>query len=114
MSNSKTDILQELISEVVDFRDERDWKQFHNGKDLSMCIAIEAAELQEVFLWRKPEEADVSKVKEELADVLIASLLLAHEYELDLPTIIRTKLQRNKEKYPVEKAKGSNKKYDQL
>ena len=114
MSESPTDILSTLTKEIVAFRDERDWEQFHNGKDLSMCIAIEAAELQEVFLWKKPEEADVSKVKEELADILIASLLLAHQYEFDLPEIIRAKLKRNKEKYPVEKARGSNRKYNEL
>ncbi|MEM9984845.1 MAG: nucleotide pyrophosphohydrolase [Bacteroidota bacterium] len=107
-------MIQALIQEIVQFRDDRDWAQFHNGKDLSICLAVEAAELQEVFLWKDPEEVDRERLKEELADVLICSLLLVEKYQLDFPTIIRDKLALNAQKYPVEKAKGSAKKYTEL
>ena len=98
----------------VAFRDERDWEQFHNPKDLALGLSIEAAELNELFLWKKPEEADLDKVKEELADVFGFALLLANHYKLDISEIVKAKLQQNAEKYPVEKAKGSNRKYTEL
>lgn len=106
--------LQELIDLWVAFRDERDWEQFHNPKDLALGLSIEAAELNELFLWKKPEEADLDKVKEELADVFGFALLLANHYKLDISEIVKAKLQQNAEKYPVEKAKGSNRKYTEL
>lgn len=105
---------QDLIDALVKFREERNWKQFHNPKDLALALSIEAAELNEVFLWKNAEEADVAKVKEELADVLAYALLLAHEYDLDIPSIVLDKIAVNAQKYPVDKAKGSAKKYNEL
>ena len=87
---------------------------FSNPKDLAIAISLEASELLEAFLWKKPEEANVEKVKEELADVINYSLLLASKYDLDIYQIVMDKLRRNAEKYPVEKAKGSAKKYNEL
>ena len=96
------------------FNEERDWDQFHNGKDLALALSIEAAELLEVFLWKKPEEASIEKIKEELADVLNYAFQMADKYNLDIHAIMKEKLARNAEKYPVEKAKGSAKKYSEL
>lgn len=96
------------------FNEERDWDQFHNGKDLALALSIEASELLEVFLWKKPEEANIEKIKEELADVLNYAFQMADKYNLDIQAIMKEKLARNAEKYPVEKAKGSAKKYSEL
>lgn len=106
--------LKSLISEIIRFRDDRDWNQFHNPKDLSLALSIEAAELNELFLWKTSEQADPQKVKEELADVLTYAILLADQYKFDIPAIVREKLQKSAAKYPVEKAKGKATKYDQL
>ncbi len=103
-----------LISEIVRFRDERDWEQFHNSKDLAIALSIEASELLEIFLWKKNEEFNEDKLKEELADILMYTLLLANKHKLDVSQIIRDKIKRNSEKYPVDKAKGTAKKYDEL
>lgn len=103
-----------LIQELIKFREERNWKQFHNAKDLALAISIEAAELNEVFLWKKPEDANKEKVKEELADIFAYALLLVHEYDLDINEIVLNKIKRNGEKYPVDKSKGSAKKYNEL
>lgn len=108
------DPLQDLINELVRFRDERDWNQFHNAKDLALAISIEAGELNELFLWKSDHDANPNKVKEELADILNYSLLLAHKYGFNIVEIIREKLQANAIKYPVDKAKGNATKYDQL
>ena len=97
---------------LVRFRDDRDWKQFHNPKDLVVALSIEAGELLEAYLWKKPEEALVDKVKEELADVLAYALLLAHHYGLDIREIVEEKIRKNAEKYPVDKSKGTAAKYD--
>ncbi len=107
----------ETISQVIKFRDDRDWKQFHNPKDLALSISLEAAELLEVFQWsaRDVECRDKKeKIKEELADVLNYCILMADVCELDLDEIILEKIKRNNEKYPIEKAKGSANKYDEL
>lgn len=106
--------LKNLEQLLVNFRDERDWKQFHNPKDLALALSIEAGELLEAFLWKDAEEAKIEKVKEELADVLAYALLLGHNYGLDLEEVIREKVKKNGEKYPVEKAKGSATKYNEL
>ncbi|MBP2616603.1 MULTISPECIES: nucleotide pyrophosphohydrolase [Chryseobacterium] len=102
------------IEKLIKFRDERDWEQFHNSKDLALALSIEASELLEVFLWKKNEDFNKDKLEEELADVFMYGLLLAHKNNIDLNTIILKKLQRNNEKYPVEKAKGKSNKYDEL
>lgn len=106
--------LEALIQQWIAFRDERDWAQFHNPKDLALGLSIEAAELNELFLWKKPEEADTSKVREELADVFGFAFLMAHHYGFDIREIVEEKMAKNAAKYPVEKSKGSNKKYTEL
>jgi len=108
---------KEVIHELIKFRDERDWKQFHDSKNLALAISIEAAELNEVFLWKKDNEVEnvnPDKIKEELADVLSFSFLLAEKHNLDIFQIVLDKVKRNAEKYPVDKAKGTAKKYDEL
>ncbi|KKB48405.1 nucleotide pyrophosphohydrolase [Parabacteroides gordonii] len=105
---------EELIDIIVKFRDERDWEQFHNAKDLALALSIEAAELNQLFLWKSPEEANVEKIKEELADILNYALLIANKYGFDVSQIILDKIKKNAEKYPVDKAKGSSKKYNEL
>ncbi|MGA9651484.1 nucleotide pyrophosphohydrolase [Pedobacter sp.] len=105
---------EELTAALLKFRDERDWAQFHNPKDLALALNIEAAELLELFLWKDPSEANVDKIKEELADVFSYAILLAEKYKLDIKEIILDKIQLNQAKYPVDKAKGSAKKYNEL
>jgi NTP pyrophosphatase (non-canonical NTP hydrolase) len=109
--------IQLLINELVEFRDARHWEQFHNSKDLALAISIEAAELNELFLWKTVEESenvDKNKLKEELADVLAFSLLLAGKNGFNVKEIVLEKIHKNNEKYPVEKAKGTAKKYNEL
>lgn len=103
-----------LTRELIAFRDERDWKQFHNAKDLAIAASIEANELLELFLWKSPEDVDRDKLRCELADLLMYCLLLAHEQELDVAAIIREKLAENRDKYPVSKARGNARKYTEL
>ena len=103
-----------LIQELIKFREERDWQQFHNAKDLALALSIEASELNELFLWKKAEEADPEKIKDELADVIGYALLLAEKYKFDINQIVLDKIEKNRAKYPVDKAKGTAKKYDQL
>ena len=105
---------EELTKFVKDFIDARDWGQFHNPKDLALALSIEAAELNESFLWKKAEEAKPEKVREELADVIIYALLLAEKYGWDISSIVKDKMKDNAAKYPVEKAKGTAKKYTEL
>ena len=94
-----------------------DWKQFHNPKDLAISITLEAAELLEVFQWSGTDlsaDKKLDKIKEELADVLIYSYLMANDLGLSIDEIVRHKLQSNDKKYPVEKAYGNSKKYTEL
>lgn len=108
---------QETMNEVLKFRDDRDWKQFHNPKDLAISISLEAAELLEVFQWSAEDvtcENKMDKIKEELADVVNYCILMADACGLDLDQIVREKIKRNSEKYPVEKAYGSKEKYTEL
>jgi NTP pyrophosphatase (non-canonical NTP hydrolase) len=107
----------EVLKKLIAFRDERDWKQFHDSKNLAIAISIEAAELNELFLWKtveQSEEVKLDRVKEELADVLSFSFLLAEKLGLNPFDIVTQKIKKNSEKYPVEKAKGKSDKYDQL
>lgn len=106
--------IAELTKKIVKFRDDRDWKKFHDPKDLAIALNIESSELLENFLWKSSKEADLEKVKEELADIFSYALLLAESYNLDVEEIITEKIKKNNHKYPIEKAKGSNKKYNQL
>ena len=113
MTTNNSDI-ELIMKEIVRFTEDRDWDQFHNGKDLALALSIEASELNEAFLWKKPEEVNIDKVKEELADIMNYAFLIAHKYDMDIKEIILNKLKRNGEKYPVNKAKGSAKKYNEL
>ncbi len=106
--------MNQALQRLRQFRDDRDWQQFHNPKDLAVALSIEAGELLEAFLWKAPEAADPQKVKEELADVLAYALLLSDAYGFDAQQIVLDKIKRNEEKYPVDKARGSAKKYTEL
>jgi NTP pyrophosphatase (non-canonical NTP hydrolase) len=103
-----------LIRQIIEFRDKRNWAQFHNPKDLALGLSIEASELNELFLWKKPEEAAPARVQEELADVLIFALMLLEKYGLDLEKIVLEKLAANEEKYPADKARNNAAKYTDL
>jgi NTP pyrophosphatase (non-canonical NTP hydrolase) len=103
-----------LINELKKFRAERDWDQFHNPKDLSIALSIEANELLEQFLWKMPEDADPEKVANELADVFAYAFQLADRLQLDVEKILLRKIKHNGEKYPIEKSKGSASKYNEL
>ncbi len=106
--------LEELKQAIVKFTQDRDWDQFHNGKDLAVALSVEASELLESFLWKDAKDVKIEKVKEELADVFNYSILIADKYNLDIKQIVMDKLKRNGEKYPVDKAYGSAKKYNEL
>ncbi len=112
--------LQELTQRVVSFRDARDWKQFHNVKDIALSLMLEAGEVGEIFQFKGECELDAvveqkrHQLGEELSDVLYWVLLMANDAGIDLERAFAEKLQRNEEKYPVEKAKGCNKKYTEL
>ena len=106
--------LEELRKDIVQFTLERDWDQLHNGKDLALALSIEEAELNEAFLWKDASKVNVEKVKEELADIFNYPILIADKYALDVKQIVLDKIKRNAEKYPVDKAYGSAKKYDEL
>lgn len=108
---------EETINKILKFRDDRDWKQFHNPKDLAISISLEAAELLEVFQWSGADvsnEGKQDKIKEELADVVNYCVLMADACGLDLDEIVQEKIEMNEQKYPVEKAKGRSDKYDKL
>lgn len=105
---------EEIIQALLKFRNERDWEQFHNPKDLALAINVEAGELLELFLWKEFKDANIEKIKEELADVFAYAFLLSEKYNLDVKQIILEKISKNAEKYPVDKAKGTAKKYDEL
>jgi NTP pyrophosphatase (non-canonical NTP hydrolase) len=106
--------MKDIIESLRKFNQERDWEQFHDGKNLALSLSIEAAELNEAFLWKISENADILKIKEELADVFLCAFMLADKYQLDVKSICMDKLKRNADKYPIEKAKGSAKKYTEL
>ncbi|SFG34770.1 NTP pyrophosphatase, house-cleaning of non-canonical NTPs [Lachnospiraceae bacterium C7] len=104
---------QETVNRIRKFTDDRDWNQFHAPGNLAKSIVIEAAELLECFQWNE-DEYDLQHVKEELADVIIYSQQLLDKLNLDINDIVNMKMAMNEAKYPVEKAKGSAAKYDQL
>lgn len=108
---------QDIIDKLIQFRNDRDWEQFHDSRNLALALFLEAAELNELFLWKKDkesEEVNIDRLKEELADVLAYAFLLAEKHDLDVFEIVRAKIERNAQKYPVEKAKGTAKKYNEL
>jgi NTP pyrophosphatase (non-canonical NTP hydrolase) len=112
--------LKSITEKIIAFRDARDWAQYHDPKNLSQALSIEAAELQEIFLWKTRQESrelsekDIEKVSDEIADVFIYLTYLCHEFKIDLLDATRKKIEKNGEKYPVQKSKGSNRKYDEL
>ena len=108
---------EDAVCKVIRFRDERDWFQFHNKKDLAISISLEAAELLEVFQWSGTDLSvsnKESQLIEELSDVLIYCVLLADQLKVDIPQIISDKVDENSKKYPVEKARGRSNKYVDL
>lgn len=106
--------MEEIIEKLIQFRNERDWEQFHNAKDLSIALNIECSELLELFLWKNAEDANPEKIKEELADVFAYAFLIAEKFNFDVKEIVLQKIKENGEKYPVHKAKGSAKKYNEF
>jgi NTP pyrophosphatase (non-canonical NTP hydrolase) len=123
MISDSTTSLAELKELVLQFRDERDWKQFHDPKNLAEAVSIEAAELLELFLWKKPEDVAAllksdtkfkKAVEEEFADILCFILSFANAAEIDVSRAVQAKIETNRTKYPVEKARGTATKYDQL
>jgi len=106
--------IKELTDALLKFRDERDWAQFHNPKDLALALNIEAGELLESFLWKSAEQADTNYVKDELADVFAFAFLLAEKYNFDVRQIVLDKIEKNAQKYPVCKSKGVATKYTDL
>ena len=111
--SNMTDI-DEIIEVLKQFRNERDWEQFHNPKDLAIALSIESNELLELFLWKDAQEVTGEKVKGELADVFSFAFLLTEKYGLNVKNILLEKIAENRIKYPVDKSKGNAKKYTDL
>jgi NTP pyrophosphatase (non-canonical NTP hydrolase) len=111
---------EELTQRIVDFRDARDWKQFHNPKDLAISLVLEAGEVVEHFQWKKKEEIDEyvknhkEEIGDELADTLYWILLMSHDLNINVLEALEKKIKKNEDKYPVEKAKGKHTKYNKL
>lgn len=108
------DSIQNIQKKILAFRDARNWKPFNNPKDLAISVSLEAAELLEIFQWSGSDtsaDRKIEKIREELADVLIYSLLMAADLNLDVDEIISHKLLQNEKKYPLEKAYGKSDKY---
>lgn len=114
------DKIKFLTKKIIEFRDARDWKQFHNPKDLALSLTLEAAEVLEHFQWKSPAEIEEylktnkEHIADELADVLSWILLMSHDLKIDIAKAMAKKITKNATKYPVEKAKGKHKKYTEL
>jgi NTP pyrophosphatase (non-canonical NTP hydrolase) len=106
--------IQIITEALVEFRNVRDWEQFHNPKDLAIALNIEAGELLEAFIWKDANAANPTKIKEELADVFAYAFLMADKCGLNVKDIVLEKVKQNSEKYPIETAKGTAKKYNEL
>ncbi|RKT01630.1 nucleotide pyrophosphohydrolase [Chryseobacterium defluvii] len=106
--------IKSLIEKIRKFNKDRDWEQFHNPKDLAIALNIETSELLELFLWKRDTEVNTEKIKEELADVFTFALNIADKFDLDVAEIIEDKMKKNAEKYPIDKSKGTSKKYSDL
>ena len=114
--------MHELKDKVREFCEERDWDQFHDAKELAIALSIEASELLEIFRWKTPEEVKElfnnekkkEDIEDEMADVLYFLVRIAQIYDLDLSDALDKKMKKNEEKYPVDKARGSNKKYNEF
>lgn len=108
---------ESTISKILKFRDDRNWKQFHNPKDMAISISIEAAELLENFQWSGAEvdaTTKIDNIKEELADVMIYCIMMADTLNVDMNEIIKDKLLKNESKYQIDKSYGNSKKYSEL
>ncbi len=113
--------IHELKEKIKEFCDARDWDQFHNAKELAIALSIEASELLEIFRWKTHEEVDElfkdenkkEEIEDEMADILYFLVRIAQKYDLDLSEALDRKMEKNDKKYPVEKAKGSHKKYNE-
>lgn len=112
--------LESIQQKIIAFRNERDWAQFHDPKNLAEALSIEAGELLENFLWKTTEQSrnlspdELKNVKEELADIFIFLTYISEEYKIDLLKEVEKKIAMNGEKYPVEKSRGSKSKYTNL
>lgn len=112
--------IKELTQKMVKFRDERDWKQFHNPKDLAIDLSLEAGEVLQLFLWKNAEEIEKFRktnkedIADELADVMNCLLLMAHDLDIDIAEACNKKNAKNFAKYPMEKCRGNHKKYTEL
>ncbi len=104
----------EILEKLLEFRNARNWAQFHKPKDLAIALSIEASELLELFLWKNSEEADIQNIKDEIADVIAYTFLLADHYQLDLKKIVFDKIKKNEIKYPIEKSFNNSSKYTDL
>ncbi|MDR4989105.1 MAG: nucleotide pyrophosphohydrolase [Bacteroidales bacterium] len=105
--------LTSLTKKVLKFRDDRNWAQFHTGKDIAMDLSVEAAEVLELFLWKADDAVNIKKLTDELGDVFYALLLLADHFQIDLEAALINKLKKNEQKYPVMKFRDSNRKYNE-
>ncbi|MBC7764535.1 nucleotide pyrophosphohydrolase [Microbacteriaceae bacterium] len=120
MNDTASDDLKTLQQKIVSFRDARDWKQFHNPKDMAISLMLEAGELLEHFQWKNDNEmsshvnTNKEDVSDELADVMYWVLLMANDLEIDLPKAMQSKLAKNNKKYPIDTASGNHKKYTEL
>jgi dCTP diphosphatase len=112
--------IEDLTKRIIALRDARDWKQFHNAKDLALSLVLEAAEVMEHFQWKSKEEMEEylktnkKEVGEELADVLYWVLLMSHDFNIDILDALEKKIKKIEDKYPIEKARGNHAKYNQL
>lgn len=112
--------MDSIETDIIKFRDERDWKQFHNARTLAASIIIESSELLELFQWAKDEEIEeivekkLDKIKDEIADIYVYLVILAHDLDINLQDAVKEKMKKNAQKYPVDKAKGTSKKYTEL
>ena len=112
--------LNTIVKKIINFRDARDWKQFHNPKDMSLSLVLEAAEVMEHFQWKNKEEIETyisenkDAISEELADVLYWVLLISHDLKINVFEALKNKIKKNEEKYPVEKSRGKHTKYNKL
>ena len=118
--DSSSDRLNAILREILDFRERRDWKQFHNPKNLAVSISLESNELLEHFQWKNMEESltylkqNKEKLSEEAADILVYLLYFCNDAEIDLLQAVEDKIEKNNKKYPVEKSKGKSTKYTEL
>lgn len=106
--------IKNITEKIKTFNEERDWGQFHNPKDLAIALNIETSELLDLFLWKRSEDVNTDKVKEELADIFMYAFNLSDKFGFDVTEIVEAKLRINAAKYPIDKAKGTSKKYNDL